>query len=50
MADRFNRIFLRTLRHLRELQRDPPAVTIQTAGQVNIAGQQVNMAKIEQQD
>ena len=40
MADRFNRIFLRTLRALRDLRRYAP-VTIQNAGRVNIAGQQV---------
>jgi hypothetical protein len=43
MIDRFNRLFLRTLRHLRDLRRYAPAVTIQTAGQVNIGGAQVNV-------
>ncbi len=42
MVDRFNRLFLRTLRALRDLRRYAPAVNIQNAGQVNIGGQQVN--------
>jgi len=44
MADRFNRIFLRTLRALRDLRRYTPAVIVQNAGQVNVGGQQVNLA------
>lgn len=48
MADRFNRLFLRTLRQLRDLRRYAQAVTIQSAGQVNIGGQQVNMAKLNE--
>lgn len=46
MADRFNRIFLRTLRQLRDLRRYAP-VTINNARQVNIAtegGKQLNIA------
>jgi hypothetical protein len=43
MAERFNRIFLRTLRALRDLRRYTPAVVVQNAGQVNVAGQQVNV-------
>ncbi len=46
MADRFNRLFLRTLRQLRDLRRYTPAVTIQSAGQVNIGQQQVNAAQV----
>lgn len=45
MADRFNRIFMRTLRQLRDLRRYAP-VTINNPNQVNIAadgGQQVNL-------
>jgi hypothetical protein len=45
MADRFNRIFMRTLRQLRDLRRYSP-VTINNANQINIAadgGQQVNL-------
>ena len=47
MADRFNRIFMRTLRQLRDLRRYSP-VTINNPNQVNIAsdgGQQVNVNK-----
>ena len=46
MADRFNRMFMRTLRQLRDLRRYSP-VTINNANQVNIAsdgGQQINVA------
>jgi hypothetical protein len=44
MADRFNRIFLRTLRALRDLRRYAPAVVVKHAGQVNVGAQQVNVA------
>jgi hypothetical protein len=44
MIDRFNKILLRTLRALRDLRRYAPAVVIQNAGQVNVGGQQVNVA------
>jgi hypothetical protein len=44
MIDRFNKIFLRTLRALRDLRRYAPAVIVQNAGQVNVGGQQVNVA------
>ncbi len=42
MADRFNRLFLRTLRQLRDLRRYTPAMVINNPAQVNIANQQVN--------
>ena len=48
MADRFNRMFMRTLRQLRDLRRYN--VTINSPNQVNIAaenGQQVNVASNE---
>lgn len=45
-ADRWNRIFLRTLRAMRDLRRYAPAVHIECAGQVNIGGQQVNQAVV----
>ncbi len=51
MADRFNRIFMRTLRQLRDLRRYSP-VTINNPNQVNIAsdgGQQINVAKSEEE-
>lgn len=44
MVDRFNRLFMRTLRGLRDLRRYAAKVTIQRAGQVNIGEQQVNVA------
>lgn len=47
MMDRFNRLFLRTLRQLRDLRRYSVPVTINNPQQVNIAadgGQQVNVA------
>jgi hypothetical protein len=44
MVDRFNRIFLRSLRALRDLRRYAPAVLVQNAGQVNVGAQQVNVA------
>ncbi|MDX2031597.1 MAG: hypothetical protein SF339_13055 [Blastocatellia bacterium] len=37
MADRFNRLFLRTLRQLRDLRRYSAPITINNPGQVNIA-------------
>ncbi len=42
MVDRFNRLFLRTLRQLRDLRRYTPAIVINNPRQVNIANQQVN--------
>jgi hypothetical protein len=42
MADRFNRLFLRTLRALRDLRRYAPTVIVQNAGLVNVAGVQQN--------
>jgi hypothetical protein len=47
MADRYNRLFLRTLRQLRDLRRYNVPVTINNPQQVNIAadgGQQVNVS------
>jgi hypothetical protein len=44
MVDRFNRMYLRTLRALRDLRRYTPAVIVQNAGQVNVGAQQVNVA------
>jgi hypothetical protein len=46
MADRHNRLFLRTLRQMRDLRRYAPPVIVNNGGQVNVAadgGQQVNM-------
>ncbi|HEV7646121.1 MAG TPA: hypothetical protein VGO50_19450 [Pyrinomonadaceae bacterium] len=50
MADRWNRIFMRTLRQLRDLRRYAP-VTINNPNQVNIAsegGQQVNVTTVDE--
>jgi hypothetical protein len=50
MMDRYNRLFLRTLRQLRDLRRYSPPVTINNPQQVNIAadgGQQFNIAQDE---
>lgn len=50
MMDRYNRLFLRTLRQLRDLRRYSTPVTINNPQQVNIAadgGQQVNAVKVE---
>ncbi len=44
MVDRFNRLFLRTLRQLRDLRRYVAPMVINNPAQVNIANQQVNTA------
>jgi hypothetical protein len=44
IVDRFNRMFLRTLRALCNLRKVPLAVVVQNAGQVKVGGQQVNLA------
>lgn len=44
MADRYNRLFLRTLRQLRDLRRYAPPVIVNNGGQVNVANQQVNLS------
>ena len=44
MVDRFNRLFLRTLR---DLWRYAPTVMVQHAAQVDIDAQQVNAAQIQ---
>ena len=45
MVERCHRLHIRTLRELRELRRQAPPVVVRRAGQVNIAGQQVNLAR-----
>jgi hypothetical protein len=45
MVDRFNRIFLRTLRALQELRRHTPMVLVQNARQVNVGERQVNLTE-----
>jgi hypothetical protein len=44
MVERFNAMFLRTLKALRDLRRNVPGVVVQNAGQVNIGGQQLNVS------
>lgn len=46
LADGYNRQFLRTLRQLRDLRRYVPPVIVNNGGQVNVANQQVNVAKV----
>jgi hypothetical protein len=43
MVERFNAMFLRTLKALRDLRRQVPGVVVQNAGQVNVSGQQLNL-------
>ena len=43
MMDRFNRIFLRTLRALCDMRRHSTPVIVQNGGQMNVAQQQVNL-------
>lgn len=43
MMDRFNRLFLRTLRSLCDLRRRGGPVIVQHGGQLNVAQQQVNL-------
>ncbi|MCA1626351.1 MAG: hypothetical protein LC742_00055 [Acidobacteria bacterium] len=45
LADGYNRQFLRVLRQLRDLRRYAPVVIQNNGGQVNVAGQQVNVNK-----
>jgi hypothetical protein len=46
MVERFNRLFLRTLRALRDLRRYAPTVIVQNAGQVNVGAVQKNEASV----
>lgn len=43
MMDRFNKLFLRTLRALCDLRRQGGRVVVKNGGQVNVAQQQVNL-------
>jgi hypothetical protein len=46
MADRFHRLFLRSLRALRDLRRYTPTLVVANAGQVNVTtGPQMNVAQ-----
>lgn len=44
MVDRFNRIFTRSLRTLKDLRRHAPMMVVQNVGQLNVAEQQFNVA------
>ncbi len=44
MVDRFNRLFMRTLRSLRDLRRYSASVVVQNVGQLNLGQAQVNIA------
>jgi hypothetical protein len=44
MADRFSRMFARTLRALQNLRRHAPPVVVRNAGQVNVGHQQLNVS------
>lgn len=44
MVDRFNKLFVRTLRALRDLRRYASSMIVQNAGQVNVGAQQLNVA------
>ncbi len=43
MVERFDRMFIRALRQLRDLRRYMPTIVVNNAGQVNIGEQQVNV-------
>ena len=45
MVDRFNRIFMRSLRALRDLRRHAPTLIVQNAEHVNLAQNQVNVSE-----
>jgi hypothetical protein len=47
MVDRWNRLFTRTLRALRDLRRYAPPVVVQHANQVNLAQAQLNVGQAE---
>ncbi len=47
MADRFHRQFLRTVRALKDYRRTGPSVMVGSAGQVNVAQQQVNVSRAD---
>jgi hypothetical protein len=45
MVDRFNRIFMRALRMLKDLRRHAQTLVVQNVGQMNVAEQQINVAQ-----
>ena len=42
--ERFHAIFLRTLKALRDLRRQVPGVVVQSAGQISVGQQQLNVS------
>ncbi len=44
MAERFHRMYVRTLRAMKDHRRYTGPVVVQNAGQVNVGGQQLNLA------
>ena len=44
LADRYHRMFVRSLRALRDLRRYNPTIVFQNTGQVNVGQEQVNVA------
>jgi hypothetical protein len=46
MADRLQKAMLRTIRALKDLRKSSPQVVIQSAGQVNLSSQQVNVNRV----
>ncbi len=46
MADRYQRMFIRAARTLKDLRRATPSVVVGAAGQVNVGAQQVNVAEV----
>lgn len=49
MAERFHRMYLRTIRAMRDYRRYNGPVVVQSAAQVNVGGQQVNVVASEAQ-
>ncbi len=43
MVDRFNRVYMRSLRALRDLRRHAPTLIMHNVEQVNVAENQVNV-------
>jgi len=46
MVDRFNRVFMRSLRALRDLRRHAPSLVMHNVGQVNVAENQLNLGDV----
>jgi len=46
MVDRFNRVFMRSLRALRDLRRHAPSLVMRNVGQVNVAENQLHLGDV----